>query len=627
MRFRPVAFLCRLLLVFASALAVSGLAVIAFRYPIPALLVSVVVAWRNWRGWRGSGDAFGTARPSGFADLLAYRMLRGGDHSLILGRTSYINPPSRRLALRSLVSPQVPSPLACRLALAAFLAPKWLRREIISVNDHVHVGTFAPSGAGKGVGAVVPNLRHYRGACVVNDTKGENYKLTHKHRRKRFGHRVVRLDPFYLQGPGGDGLNPLDFIDAGAAELLDQCRDLANMLVVRSGTEHDPHWNDRAEQVLTAFICFVCACERDPARRNLLTVRALIASRDAYTAAMQMMRQTEGFHGVVKRQGDQLTWLQDKELGSVLSVAQRHTAWMDSPAVAGCLSASSFDPRALKQGRMTAYLILPPERLVTLAPLMRTWLGTMLRVLTRGEASEKRPVLFLIDEAAQLGRMQILEDALTIMRGYGIRLWLFFQSVGQLKKCYGDNAQTVLDNLATQQYFGTHDYESAEHLSKRIGDCTLLLRSLNDTRGHSQPTATAGTPPSPGSTSSSSSVSVSETGRRWLKPEEVLTLPPDLALCFHKNLSVIPARLLAYYNAPEFRWGGSGQGRGLGLAGTAACIALLLASLLIAGIATRLPPPGSSGRPVVSSAGPTATGRGYPPARPHVSPRSASLYP
>jgi type IV secretion system protein VirD4 len=43
--------------------------------------------------------------------------------------------------------------------------------------------------------------------------------------------------------------------------------------------------------------------------------------------------------------------------------------------------------------------------------------------------------------------MQALEDAVTLMRGMGIRLWLFFQSREQLKKCFGDNAGTVLDNL------------------------------------------------------------------------------------------------------------------------------------------------------------------------------------
>ena len=94
-------------------------------------------------------------------------------------------------------------------------------------------------------------------------------------------------------------------------------------------------------------------------------------------------------------------------------------------------------------------------------------------------------MLFLVDEWPHIGKMQALEDAVTLMRGMGIRLWLFFQSLEQLKKCFGDNAGTVLDNLATQQYFAITSYETAEAMSKRIGDGTILIRTEGDNRGRS----------------------------------------------------------------------------------------------------------------------------------------------
>ncbi len=137
---------------------------------------------------------------------------------------------------------------------------------------------------------------------------------------------------------------------------------------------------------------------------------------------------------------------------------------------------------------MTVFLILPPERLVSLAPLMRLWIGSILRGPSRGKADERNPVLFLIDEAAHLGQIQALEDAVTLMRGYGIRLWFFFQSVGQLTKSFGERAGTFLDNIDTQQYFGTNAFESAEAISKRIGDATIEVKSVNDTTSSSRPT-------------------------------------------------------------------------------------------------------------------------------------------
>ena len=41
------------------------------------------------------------------------------------------------------------------------------------------------------------------------------------------------------------------------------------MLVMRTGKEMDPHWTDSAENVICAFIAYICALEGDPAARNL----------------------------------------------------------------------------------------------------------------------------------------------------------------------------------------------------------------------------------------------------------------------------------------------------------------------------------------------------------------------
>ena len=75
------------------------------------------------------------------------------------------------------------------------------------------------------------------------------------------------------------------------------------MMVIRSGTETDPHWTDSAELVLTAFIAFVCACEDKPEKRNLSAVRDLISSRHSYVKAIEIMQMVDTHHGVIKRLG------------------------------------------------------------------------------------------------------------------------------------------------------------------------------------------------------------------------------------------------------------------------------------------------------------------------------------
>ncbi len=586
---RILALLLRVWLLIVSVITAASLAIASICYPALGLIAAAIIVFRRFRGRRGSGYAHGTARSGDFSDLLSRGLLGDGGTRMILGRAGFIDPPGKLQAVRALLSHRIPSALACRLFLAAFLGPKWCRNLIISVPDYVHGVVFGPAGAGKGVGSVVVNLLHYTGSVVVNDPKGENHRLTAKHRKKRFKNAIVRLDPFGVQGPGGDAWNIFDCIDPAAMDFVDQVRDLANLIVHRSASTADPYWEDRAENVLVAMICFVVACERDPARKNLLTVRALVSSREAYTASVAIMRQTQGFDGVVKRQGDSLTWLQDKELSSVLSVVQKHTAWMDSPAVAACLSQSTFNPRQLKHGLMSLYLILPPERLLTLAPLMRIWIGMTLSLMTKGEVGEKRQVLFLIDEAAHLGKLPILENSLTLMRGYGVRVWLYFQSIGQLNVCYGDNAGTVLENLKTQQYMGTKSFETASVISKMIGDTTLVAVSRNDTTNESRPTGPNGGQPTPGNYSTGTSFTSSEHGRRLIKEEEILTLGSDVVLCFHDNMPVLPAKLLTWYDAPEFKWGRTGRNRGLGLIGVAACLWLITLFTFAVAVVANLP--------------------------------------
>lgn len=75
-----------------------------------------------------------------------------------------------------------------------------------------HIVTCAPTGAGKGIGAVIPNLLEYIGSCFVLDLKGENFAVTAR-QRKAMGHQVYCIDPFNVSGTGGNSFNILGIKD------------------------------------------------------------------------------------------------------------------------------------------------------------------------------------------------------------------------------------------------------------------------------------------------------------------------------------------------------------------------------------------------------------------------------
>src|SRR5690606_27097951 len=92
---------------------------------------------------------------------------------------------------------------------------------------------------------------------------------------------------------------------------------------------------------------------------------------------------------------------------------------------------------------------------------------------------------FILDEAASLGRMECIEDAIDKYRGYGVRLQFYYQSPGQLKKCFPeDEGRTLLSNT-TQVYFAVNDNHTAEYVSARVGEGTIVVSSGGTSSGSS----------------------------------------------------------------------------------------------------------------------------------------------
>jgi type IV secretion system protein VirD4 len=93
------------------------------------------------------------------------------------------------------------------------------------------VQVFAATGAGKGLGIVVPTLLDYPGSIVCTDPKGENFAITARY-RSTLG-PVVMLNPTDLQN--SHCFNPLDTIRPD--HEVDDAKELARLLIrIRTGT-------------------------------------------------------------------------------------------------------------------------------------------------------------------------------------------------------------------------------------------------------------------------------------------------------------------------------------------------------------------------------------------------------
>jgi type IV secretion system protein VirD4 len=331
-----------------------------------------------------------------------------------------------------------------------------------------HLMTVASTGAGKGVGCIIPNLLHYDGPAVVIDPKGEAYQVSAEYRRK-MGQEVILLDPFNITGDeeNKSSFNPLDIIRLGQDVEVDDVQEFSHMLVQNTATK-DPFWDTAARLMCQGLLLHV-AHHAPTALRNIAEVAYLAnqSSKETEYTHKEMMRTKVPF---VKKVGAIGSGFEPKVKASVYSVFQTHMECFNSEAVALATKKTSFDLKDFYMGKaMTIYIVLPPEKLSSHAALLRLWVGAFMSILTRRSAAPEKKTLLVIDEAAQLGNMPEITKMTTLLRGYGVRLWTFWQDLSQLKSLYPLEWKTLLNNCSTIQFFGFNAMLAVKEANEVIG--------------------------------------------------------------------------------------------------------------------------------------------------------------
>ena len=108
----------------------------------------------------------------------------------------------------------------------------------------------------------------------------------------------------------------------------------------------------------------------------------------------------------------------------------------------------------------------------------------------RPGGSLERPVHFICDEFANVGRLPDIEHVVSVIRSRNIYMSIILQSFAQLKSAYGDDAQTIVDNCDTLLYLGGKSVDTQKMISEMIGKETVEVNTQNVSRGYSGSTTT-----------------------------------------------------------------------------------------------------------------------------------------
>jgi len=369
-----------------------------------------------------------------------------------------------------------------------------------------HLLTVAPTGAGKGQSLILANALHYKGPMLCFDPKGEIYRHTAWYRA--WLGRVFKFAPFDTKiGPDGteiadsDCFNPLDLI-----RDWDDADQMAELLVLPSSGE-DAFWDSTAQDLIADLIMFVIMT-RPPELQNMREVCRLVSAGELEFLELIDEMKCCGSERILE-QANRLEQMSDRLRSSLMTVTHTHVRIWRNSNVERVTSSTTpdFHPQliaseasleetmadkgyghlgpVLNGGELirgdaaSVFIVIPADKIDISRAVVRVILGMFINELIKhGNANQgkkaKRPFLFIIDEMAQLGRMKVLERAVSIVRGYNIRLWMFLQDLTQIKSVYKGWEQFIA-NTRAQIFFNPNDLGTAEYISRKLGSHKNVL--------------------------------------------------------------------------------------------------------------------------------------------------------
>lgn len=423
-----------------------------------------------------------------------------------------------------------------------------------------HILCYAPTRSGKGVGLVMPTMLSWTDSAIVNDIKGELWALTSGWRSKYANNRVIKWEPAAMDSAHW---NPLDEIRIFTVYEVSDVQNLASLIVDPDGQGmdgHDGHWKKTAYALYTGLFLYVlhrtfaahkdseehikrlCHDRTEITAANLHVVDRILSASgeiqsfwDEMISYPEIMMDPKGdpteleIRKIIASAGQDMKDRPDAEAGSVLSTVKSNLSLYRDPIVSANSQNSDFRIRDLMHGEpdgeggekpspaMTVYMVQQPADKGRVRPIVRIFISMCMRVLAdkmefaggRSVFKANHKVLVMLDEFPALGKMDIVQESLAFVAGYGIKCYLITQDLEQLRNAYGEH-ESITSNCHVQIAFPAMNPITMKHLSEMTGTTTIVKESITKSgRG----------------LSASVSRSMQEHARPLLTPDECKNLP------------------------------------------------------------------------------------------------------
>lgn len=391
--------------------------------------------------------------------------------------------------------------------------PEW------AYERNANVMVVAGSGQGKTRSVVLPNLiNHLPANYVVTDTKGELQRATADGFRAD-GYEVQVLDTIK---PGRSCcINPFAYIEKESDIPLfaDLLLDAVNEGQLFSNGKNGDFWDNTARMLFEAIIGLCFSMEEldgkfssewkggsEPRYLNLEHILKLVdmvavgddEGKTIVSPLDILVNQLsagfigksvfhDGMHVRFASKNDSFGVRQyrafksaaNRTLKSIVISLHASLYKLRTPEMKRLFDHDELDIMNIDCGKRVIYLAMS-DNVSTNAFVGRLVFKLLLnKALLKADSQPNgklaKPVLFLCDEFANLGKLGDFERAISITRSRNIAFLMCIQSINQLGWVYGaDRARIIMDNCDTLAFLGSGStYESARYFSDLCGDAVF----------------------------------------------------------------------------------------------------------------------------------------------------------
>ena len=416
-----------------------------------------------------------------------------------------------------------------------------LGKTVLWLYTETHTLIIGPAGSAKSSAVFMNMFASNSDSCIIVDIKREFLETTAEMRRKKFGHRIVILDPTSDQT---DYLNPLDhihgFLEQNSPAALTLARGLALQLYPEPAEEGANRFFRDGTRILIVTLVTAVTSICPPEHRNLTTVYRALTNETFLNELLMQAGQSTLLNGEIGQMAEDLHRMAFGEDGAAktfeqfrIGAMQALEAFGPGNYLAGITSKSTISFADLKKEKITLYLTVDFAN----KDVLGKWAGLMLWLATDQlvRANNNVPVTIYHDECCN-SPLHSLPTVLTLLRSYGVKYVAASQDLEDFIRVYGKHAYaTILSETDIKQFLGgIRSQTTLEFLSKYMGDYTANAASY-------------------AFTDEGVKESVNRTNRALQTSDEIRRLRKDLQIIIYANFKPILARKVQIFAIAPWR--------------------------------------------------------------------------